>query len=162
MTHRLLLVVVLLCGLAGCATTAPAPESTPTQLQFHATTLDGADFSGESLLGKPAAFWFWTPWCPTCQREAPMVAAAAAAHPDVTVVGVASASEPPAMREFVDKYGLASVVTLADTAGAVWAKFGVTKQPAFAFLTPDGHVDLAKGPMSADELDRRLAGLTGS
>lgn len=91
-----------------------------------------------------------------------MVGAAADAHPTVTFVGVASASQPPAMREFVEKYSLGQMTQLADTDATVWKKFGVTAQPAFAFVTADGEVSVVKGELSADDLDQRVAALTGS
>jgi hypothetical protein len=31
----------------------------PDQLKFTAGTMDGGEFSGESLAGKPAVLWFW-------------------------------------------------------------------------------------------------------
>lgn len=151
--------------LAGCGSAAENPATSaegPPQLQFQATTLDGDEFDGAGLRGTPAVFWFWAPWCPTCQREAPMVGAAADAHPAVTFVGVASASQPPAMREFVEKYSLQHLTQLADTDGTVWKKFGVTQQPAFAFLTADGELSMVKGELSEDELAQRIAALTGS
>lgn len=164
------MITLAACGTASgpsaapkTATAAPqaAPgESVPAQLQFTAKTLDGKDFAGSSLLGKPAVLWFWAPWCPTCQREAPMMGRLAHAHPAVVFVGVASASQPPAMQKFVEKYPVKSFVHLADTSGAVWAKFGVTNQPAFAFVNPDGHIDVVKGPMSETELAQRLDALT--
>ena len=46
---------------AGPAAAASAPlsdRSVPAQLQFNAKTVDGKDFSGHSLLGKPAVLWF--------------------------------------------------------------------------------------------------------
>lgn len=151
----------LMLTLAGCASPTPAPEAgTPAQLDFTATTLDGAEFAGESLLGKPAVLWFWAPWCPTCQREAPMVGQAAETHPDVTFVGVASAAQVPEMKEFVETYPVGSFTHLADTDGAVWRKFGVTKQPAFAFVAADGQTELVKGEVTSVELDRRLDELT--
>jgi thiol-disulfide isomerase/thioredoxin len=85
------------------ASQAPA-KPVPAQLQFTATTIDGQQFSGESMLGKPAVLWFWAPWCPVCQSEAPMVGRIATANPGVTFVGVAALDQVPAMREFVDKY----------------------------------------------------------
>src|SRR3712207_5182699 len=58
---------------------APAPVGTPVpeQLNFSAKTVDGQEFSGASLAGKPALLWFWAPWCPKCQAEAPTIAEAA-------------------------------------------------------------------------------------
>lgn len=150
------------------ATTSAAPTGAPTeappvvpaQLQFSATTISGEPFSGQSLAGKPAVLWFWTPWCPTCQREAPMVGRVAAANPDVTFVGVAGLADAAAMKEFVDKYAVDEFTEIADTDGEVWTKFGVTKQPAYAFVTADGNVDVVRGEMSEPELTERVKALS--
>lgn len=133
----------------------------PNQLKFSAKTLDGKPFSGESLLGTPAAFWFWTPWCPTCQREAPMVGRVAAANPAVRFVGVAGHDGVPAMQAFVDKYRLGGFTELADTGGMIWAKFGVTHQPAYAFLDSQGSISVVKGSMSESQLAERVHALEG-
>jgi thiol-disulfide isomerase/thioredoxin len=146
------------------ATAAPVRTTTnkpvPAQLQFTAKTVDGQDFSGESLLGKPAALWFWAPWCPDCQREAPMVSQIAAANPAVTFVGVAALDQLPAMQEFVNKYPVKGFRHLADTGGSVWSKFGVTQQPAYAFVGADGSVNVVKGSLSESELTERVAALS--
>ena len=55
----------------------PAPKPVPELLRFNAKTVDGKDFSGASLAGKPALLWFWAPWCSNCQAEAPTMAEAA-------------------------------------------------------------------------------------
>lgn len=146
--------------ISGSGNQAPAGRTVPAQLQFRAKTLDGQDFNGESLLGKPAVLWFWAPWCPTCQGEAPMVGQLADSHPSVTFVGVAGLDQVPAMREFVEKYPVNGFTQLADTDGSVWAKFGVTQQPAFAFIKPDGSVDVVKGRLSEPDLTRRVAALS--
>jgi thiol-disulfide isomerase/thioredoxin len=131
----------------------------PAQLQFTAKTLDGQDFSGQSLVGKPAVLWFWAPWCPVCQREAPMVGRVAATHPAVTFVGVAALDKPPAMRAFVDKYPVKGFTHLADTDETVWAKFGVTHQPAYAFIRADGVIDVVRGSLSEADLTERVTAL---
>lgn len=48
--------------------------------------------------------WFWAPWCPTYQREAPVIAGTARQHPDVSLAGVAALDDLPAMQSFVDRY----------------------------------------------------------
>lgn len=138
---------------------AAAHADVPAQLQFTAKTIDGQDFSGESVLGKPAVFWFWAPWCPTCQREAPMVGQLAETHPDVTFVGVAALDQLPAMQQFVATYPVKGFSHLADTDGAVWTKFGITQQPAYAFVSADGNVDVVKGSLSEPELTERVTAL---
>ncbi|WP_428350795.1 protein disulfide oxidoreductase [Mycolicibacterium sp.] len=147
---------------AAAASPAPAEgqPAIPAQLQFNATTINGESFSGESLAGKPAVLWFWAPWCPTCQREAPMVGQISAANPDVTFLGVAGLAEVPAMKEFVDKYPVDTFTQLADTDGAVWTKFGVTQQPAFAFLNADGNIEVVRGTLSEPELTQRVQALS--
>jgi thiol-disulfide isomerase/thioredoxin len=142
------------------AAPATSQADVPVQLQFTAKTLDGQEFKGESVLGKPAVFWFWAPWCPTCQREAPMVGQLADTRRDVTFVGVAALDQVPAMQEFVDKYPVKGFSHLADTDGAIWAKFGVTQQPAYAFVGADGSVDVVRGALSEPELTERITTLT--
>jgi thiol-disulfide isomerase/thioredoxin len=143
----------------GAVDHTPTSTSVPAQLQFTAQTLDGKEFKGESVLGKPAVFWFWAPWCPVCQREAPMVGKIAATHPDVTFVGVAALDQVPAMEEFVNKYPVKGFTHLADTDGAVWAKFGVTQQPAYAFVRADGSIDVVRGSLPEASLSERVTAL---
>ncbi|WP_375167677.1 protein disulfide oxidoreductase [Mycolicibacterium vanbaalenii] len=167
-------ILVSACGSDTGSEASPAPPTTsvaagdhtqtstdvPAQLQFTATTLEGQEFKGESVLGKPAVFWFWAPWCPTCQREAPMVGKLADTHPDVTFVGVAALDQLPAMQQFVDQYPVKGFSHLADTDGAVWAKFGITQQPAFAFVRADGNIDVVRGTLPEPELTERITALT--
>ncbi|OBI49740.1 thiol:disulfide interchange protein [Mycobacterium kyorinense] len=163
MSHRLiamLIAAMLVVGACGSKPASGHAHGVPDQLQFSATTLDGRQFSGETLLGKPAVLWFWAPWCPNCQREAPTVAKVAAANPTVTFVGVAARAEESAMREFVDKYHVDGFTQLADTKSAVWTKFGVTQQPAYAFVQPDGSIDVVKGTMTESQLSERVSALS--
>jgi thiol-disulfide isomerase/thioredoxin len=123
--------------------------------------LAGRAFSGESLLGKPAVLWFWTPWCPQCQREPPEVGRVAAANPAVAFAGVPGHDQIPAMQAFVDDYRLGRFTQLADTGGTVWAKFGVTQQPAFAFVDSHGGIDVVKGSLPESQLTERVHALAG-
>lgn len=130
------------------------------QLRFTARTVDGATFDGMSLVGKDAVLWFWAPWCSDCRREAPHVAAAQKAHPDVVFVGVAGLGELSAMREFVRDYRVGAFAHLADLDGSLWRRFGVVRQPATAFIDASGSVDVVRGSLGAAELERHLARLT--
>ncbi len=111
------------------------------------------------MLGKPTALWFWAPWCPTCQREAPMVGQLADAHRDVTFVGVAALDQLPAMQRFVDEYPVKGFSNLADPDGAVWAKFGVAQQPAYAFISANGNIDVVSGSLPDATLTERITAL---
>lgn len=163
---RLRLLGVLLAAVAatlllvsGCGSQSSAHG---TQLDFTAQTIDGRPFSGASLKGRPAVLWFWAPWCPTCQKEAPLVARVAAANPDVTFVGVGARDQLAALRDFVTKYGVDTFTELADSNSAVWAAFGVTRQPAYAFVRADGRVEVVKGSLPEDVLSARVQALTSS
>ena len=142
-------------------TEAPAARA-DDQLNFTGTTLSGAPFSGASLQGKPAVLWFWTPWCPFCNAEAPSVSAVAAANPKVTFVGVAARADVGQMQNFVSKYNL-NFTNLNDADGSIWARFNVPWQPAYVFVRPDGTSSFVNNPtsaMSQQELTDRVRALT--
>ncbi|GAB2998673.1 protein disulfide oxidoreductase [Mycobacterium bourgelatii] len=150
--------VALMSGLA----TAPRAVAADDRLNFTGTTLSGAPFNGASLQGKPAVLWFWTPWCPFCNAEAPAISKVAAANPGVTFVGIAAHSDPAAMQTFVSKYGL-NFTNLNDADGAIWARYNVPWQPAWVFYRADGSstfVNNTTSAISQDELAGRVAALT--
>lgn len=132
------------------------------RLQFTGTTLAGAPFEGVSLQGKPAVLWFWTPWCPFCNAEAPSVSQVAAANPKVTFVGVAARSDVAQMQAFVSKYNL-NFTNLNDANGSIWVRYNVPWQPAYVFYRADGTSTFVNSPtsaMSEQELSNRVAALT--
>ncbi|MCI4675765.1 redoxin domain-containing protein [Candidatus Mycolicibacterium alkanivorans] len=161
--HSLLRSAALMLGAAALVvsvTEAPAARA-DDQLNFTGTTLSGAPFSGASLQGKPAVLWFWTPWCPFCNAEAPSVSAVAAANPKVTFVGVAARADVGQMENFVSKYNL-NFTNLNDADGSIWARFSVPWQPAYVFLRPDGTSTFVNNPtlaMSQQELTDRVRAL---
>lgn len=149
---------VLTFGLA----TAPRAVAADDRLNFTGTTLGGAPFNGASLQGKPAVLWFWTPWCPFCNAEAPAVSQVAAANPGVTFVGIAAHSEVGAMQNFVSKYGL-NFTILNDADGTIWARYNVPWQPAWVFYRADGSstfVNNTTSAISRDDLSSRVSALS--
>lgn len=156
---RLLLAVLAAITLLAPLTGPPARAD--NRLDFTGTTVDGAPFSGASLAGRPAVLWFWTPWCPFCNQEAPSVSHVAATNPRVTFVGVAARADAAAMRGFIAKYGL-GFTNLDDADGALWARFNVPWQPAYLFVAADGSSSFVNNPtaaMSESELSGRVAAL---
>ena len=151
-----LAVLALTFGVAAPGTASAA------DLNFSGTTLSGGTFNGTSLQGKPAVLWFWTPWCPFCNQEAPSVSAVAAANPAVTFVGISTRSTVADMQGCVSKYGL-NFTNINDTDGSIWAKFNVPWQPAYVFLRPDGSSSMVNNPtsaMSQQELASRVSALS--
>jgi len=157
---RSLALVMAVAGLTfGIAQPAPAAAA---DLNFTGTTLSGAPFNGASLQGKPAVLWFWTPWCPFCNQEAPSVSAVAAANPSVTFVGVSTRADVSAMANFASKYNL-NFTNLNDADGSIWAMFNVPWQPAYVFLNSDGSSTFVNNPVSAmsqQDLTNRVQALT--
>ncbi|KAA0108350.1 protein disulfide oxidoreductase [Mycolicibacterium sp. P1-5] len=153
------LAVAMAALTIGVAT--PPTALADDQLAFTGTTLSGASFNGASLQGKPAVLWFWTPWCPFCNQEAPNVGQVAAANPKVTFVGVAARSDVGQMQAFVSKYNL-NFTNLNDADGSIWARFKVPWQPAYVFVRPDGSSTFVNNPtsaMSEQELTDRVRAL---
>ena len=145
------------------ALVSPPAALADDRMNFTGTTLSGAPFNGDSLQGKPAVLWFWTPWCPFCNAEGPSVSSVAAANPKVTFVGVAARSDVAAMQDFVSKYNL-NFTNLDDADGSIWARFNVPWQPAYLFVKSDGTSSFVNNPtsaMSQQELSSRVAALTG-
>jgi thiol-disulfide isomerase/thioredoxin len=153
----LLFAIALIFGLGNASRASAADD----RLQFAGTTLSGAPFNGAILQGKPAVLWFWAPFCPFCNAEAPGVSQVAAANPGVTFVGIAGHSDVGAEQAFVSKYGL-NFTNLNDD-GSIWARYNVPWQPAYVFYRADGSSTFVNTPtsaMSQQELSSRVAALT--
>jgi thiol-disulfide isomerase/thioredoxin len=149
--------VALIFGLSS----APLALAADERLQFNGTTLSGAPFNGAGLAGKRAVLWFWTPWCPFCNAEAPGLSEVAAANPGVTFVGVAAHSDVGAMQNFVSKYHL-NFTNINDTDGSIWARYNVPWQPAWVFYNSDGSSAFVNNPTAAmpqQEMSDRVAAL---
>lgn len=143
---------------------APPVVEVPEVLDFTAETLDGGTFEGASLAGRDALLWFWAPWCPVCQREAPVVAALAEEYTGrVAVIGVGGLSrDVQAMREFVERGGVGGLTHLADADGTIYARFGVTQQYDNGVLDESGEFRVVTGPLSEAEFRAELDALAES
>lgn len=165
--RSLAVAVTLVLALAACGNDASseAGESIGTAaelLTFEAETVEGGAFDSADLVDKDVVLWFWAPWCTECRREAPLVAQSQADNPDVTFVGVAGLGEVDEMQAFVDDYGVEAFEHLTDLDGALWQKFGVVQQPAYAFIDDSGTVEVVRGEIGADGIADGVAGLTAN
>jgi thiol-disulfide isomerase/thioredoxin len=159
---RLFAVAVCAAALIFGLSAPPRAQAADDRLQFTGTTLSGAPFNGAGLQGKPAVLWFWAPFCPFCNAEAPGVAQVAAANPGVAFVGIAGHSDVGAEQAFVSKYNL-NFTNLNDADGSIWARYNVPWQPAYVFYRADGSSTFVNNPtsaMSQQELSGRVAALT--
>lgn len=81
------------------------------------------------------------------------MAAVAAEYEDrVTFLGVPGRGEVGEMREFVADTGTGALTHVVDDDGALWQRFGVVAQPAFAFVAADGSVETFGGSLDPESL----------
>lgn len=144
-------------------TDEPSPEPTseqtpvpdvPEALDFTAAAVGGGTFDARELAGTPVVFWFWAPWCPVCQREAPLIADLADRYDgEVEFVGVAGlTSDLGGIEGFVADRGVDGFAHIDDRDGAVYARFEVTQQYDLGVVTADGEVEILRGPLTEDQI----------
>jgi thiol-disulfide isomerase/thioredoxin len=125
--------------------------------------LAGGTFDPAEVGDGPTVVWFWAPWCPNCRAMGPGLADLADQHQgQVAFVGVAGRGEVDEMHEFVDSTGTGRIAHVVDADGSVWAEFDVFTQPAFAFVTGGGDVELVVGRQTQEAMQRRVAQMLGS
>ena len=149
-------------GGSDAATAATEPLSAD-QASFTAPQLGGGEFDSESIQGKDTVLWFWAPWCTVCRAEAPdVVEAAAQFDGSVEVIGVAGRGEVPEMEEFLTDTGTGGLNHMVDGDGAIWTQFGVAAQPAFAFISDSGEVEVFVGALGLEALTERMQALASA
>lgn len=137
-----------------------APAGDAADLNFTATTLEGTEFSGTELAGKPAVLWFWAPWCPTCRAQAPAVSDLATQYDgEVTVVGVGGAAVASEIEEMAKDVN--GPIQLIDEPGVVWQHFAITAQSTYLIIDADGSIVTDGQFLSDDDLRDTVAGLVG-
>ena len=136
-------------AVSACSGAAPEDEGAPSpaesteaaDLDFTATTIDGEDFDGSTLEGKPAVLWFWAPWCPTCAAQAPAVNTAFDDYGDeVNIIGVGGLGVEREMEKFIDRTDTDAITHLVDEEGEVWTRFGITTQSIYVLIDEDGAI----------------------
>ena len=157
-------VIGLLLGLTACAAGGPGDDRA-TETSDQPSTEAGSDSSDpdaltaidvetgepvDSLLvrGQDTMIWFWASWCPICEAESGAILGAMAEPDwpeDVTLIGVAGLSDADQARVFVEDHGVGGFRHVYDTDGSLWELFGVTGQPAFAYVDDDGTFTVQQG-----------------
>ena len=141
-------------------TASDGPNHVPATLQFHGTKVDGGDFDGATLLGKPVLFWFWAPGCPVCRGQIGQVQRIARDNQGkVNVVGVGSLDSAKAISRFAAD--VPGMTHLSDESGAVWRHFEITQQSSFVLLDARGTKVYSVGYGGSDDLAKRVAAVAG-
>jgi len=102
-----------------------------------AATLGGGRFSLQQFHGRPAVVHFWATWCPVCELEQGMVAAAARDLPIITVA--MQSGTPEEVRDYLLRQGVDYPV-VNDERGWLAAQYGVKAVPASFILDGEGKV----------------------
>ena len=121
------------------------------------STVDGADWDGADLAGKPAVLWFWAPWCPTCRAQSSNVSALAEKYDgQVAVVGVGGLDSAESIEDVAGQ--IPHVTHLVDADGSVWQQFRVTAQSTYTVLDAEGEI-ISEGYLDDADLNSLVAKL---
>ena len=111
-----------------------------SQVKFKARSLDGQEFSTESVQGKVVLVQFWATWCPYCKRDSPALDAIQEEFQDQGLLLLAV--DVAESKKTVTKYLSESprnckIVLMTDTNLAAW--YAPKTFPYYAAIDRTGH-----------------------
>ncbi|HEX9634659.1 MAG TPA: DsbE family thiol:disulfide interchange protein [Candidatus Limnocylindria bacterium] len=150
---------LLFTGLGRDPRDIPSPLVGKPLPAFAATTLEGEEFSSESLDGRPALVNVWASWCDPCVDEHPLLLAAARAYAgELSLVGIVYQDSPDGARGFLARYGDGGWPDVLDPSGRIAIDLGVTGPPETFFVDAAGIVRYRHvGPLTEEVLVEQLA-----
>jgi thiol-disulfide isomerase/thioredoxin len=132
-------VVIALVLTAGGGEERPAETaSDPAAPRISIPRLGGGDTYQLASLNEakaPTLLWFWAPWCPVCNAEAPNIEALAK---DLDVVAIGGRDEASTGPAFASEHGLRTPTLLFDEAMTSWEHYRIVGQPGAVLLDRDG------------------------
>lgn len=75
---------------------------------------------------------------------------------DVTVIGVAARDEIEVFADWISDNGVEGFEHIADPDRMVWREFGISSQPAFAFINDDGTAESHVGELGPESLSAKV------
>jgi peroxiredoxin len=171
------LVLILALGLtvAGCAaqanpdnTTAPPTPNSPSlgikigdlAPDFKMTKLNRESVSLTDLRGHPVFINFWSPTCPPCVAELPMIQATHEKWQDkgVVVLPVSLLGTSSQIADYLESRNL-SLPSLVDDAGGAFKAYQIQYVPTSYFIDTDGVIrDIVIGAFSSIvQIEEKLA-----
>lgn len=123
--------------------------------------LTGQSVTLSSLRGKVVLLEFMEPWCPHCQKMAPILESLHTQYGSsvvfVSVSGPWNGATAADTAKFIQTYG-SSWTYLYDSSGTIMSSYGVTATPTFFVLGKNGSVVTnLQGEQTADTLAGALA-----
>ncbi len=153
---RAALAVTAFVFIAVLVTAIDTRQSAPS---FRAKTLDGEQFTNESLKGKVVLLQFWATWCGFCRRDQPAVDAIVHDLESQGLVVLAvnvGESKSKVKRYLQDSPRACKIVLTEDTNLA--ALFAAHAYPLYVLIDRDGMIaGTQRGAAGEDALRRLLA-----
>ncbi len=126
---------------------------------FSYTLTDGSTVRLSELQGQRVVLNFWATWCLPCREEMPLFEAALAREDDLVVLAVNRNETPAAIEGYAAETGV-RLPLIADSAGAISDRYGVTSLPITYFINRDGTVSVRQfGAISETVLAQRIEDL---
>jgi thiol-disulfide isomerase/thioredoxin len=110
---------------------------------FSAPGLAGGRVAWSDYEGAPTVLSIWAPWCPSCQKELPILDRVVREFPGISLVTIVTAigDKPgPTPEGYLADKGLTFPAAVDDRAGTLAEAFGITGFPTLYFVSSDGTV----------------------
>ncbi len=136
MRTRLALAAALVC----CATLLAIGSREPAP-RFRARSLDGEQFTNESVKGKVVLIQFWTTWCPYCRKEQEVVDALVHdfGAKGLVVLAVNAGEPKKKVKQYLDQSSRACKVVLMEDTNLA-ALFAAKAYPVYVLIDRDGNL----------------------
>ena len=123
------------------AATAPQTDTSNMAPAFKLMDLDNKEFASSSLKDKNAILFFWTTWCPYCQKELKQMQDKQLELSKDGVELVAINVQEPAVKvkKFFENYPH-SFSVLVDTEGSVAQSYEVMGVPTYFLIDKKGRI----------------------
>lgn len=160
-------VFVLFVLFTGCIIITPAPSPTPAcpsdmeEKDFTLPLLGGGTLTLSDYLGRPILLVFFTPNCPHCINEAPLLEAAYKKYKDthglvVIGVGYIGGSSETALWQVVENASLTHPVVVDTPETRIYSIYGVSGVPHSFFFNRCGKIVWESAELTESALEEYL------
>jgi thiol-disulfide isomerase/thioredoxin len=156
---RIAVLTLLLIALASISAAQKGKEPAP---RFHAKTIDGENFTNETVKGKVVLFEFWTTWCQYCADEATIVDNLGKEFTDkgLVVLAVDVGESKKTVKRYLDTHPRnCRIVYMEDTNLA--AMYAATVYPIYVVVDREGNIVATQRGASGERGLRRLLSRAG-
>jgi thiol-disulfide isomerase/thioredoxin len=154
--------ISLVAAAAVCCGALLAIGSREAAPKFRAKTLDGEEFTNDSVKGKVVLFQFWTTWCPYCRQDQAAVDAVVHDFADkgLVVLAVNVGESKKKVKQYLEESPRAcKIVLTADTNLA--ALYAAKSYPLYVLLDRDGNIAGQQDGAAGEDALRQLLAKAG-